>query len=83
MSKLIAFSTKSALGHILAAAPVVDTIVASQILKSGLVPPPSSSQECGKESDFSGPIEVSSGRVLVNCRTWEGHCDSLVVETVA
>jgi 3-oxoacyl-[acyl-carrier-protein] synthase II len=82
LSKVVTYSTKSALGHLLAAAPVVDTIVASQILKNGLVPSTCSPHGSSKEDDFSGPIEVSSRRVLVNCRSWEGHCDSLIVEAV-
>ena len=82
-NKLTAYSTKSALGHMLAAAPVVDTIVASQILQNGLVPGTCSPRGSGKEDNFCGPIEVASRRVLVNCRSWEGHCDSLIVETVA
>ena len=82
LNKLIGVSTKGALGHLLAAAPVVDTIVALRILNSGLVPALRLFFGSGKENDWDGPI-TAPRRILVNCRSWEGHCDSLIVEALS
>jgi len=81
LDKIKSFSTKGAIGHLLAAAPVVDAIIGMQILKHGIIPAyikgPGASEPEGKQR-----IE-NVNRILINCRSYEGQCASLVLEKVA
>ena len=75
------------MGHLLAAAPVVDAIVGIQILENGVIPPtidsPGFSGD-GETASFHGiarkPITQNVRRLLINCQSVEGQCASLILE---
>jgi len=90
LDKIRAFSTKGAIGHLLAAAPVVDAIVGLQILAQGVVPATidgSDSLDVEGNARFhvvSGePLIANVRKILINCQSYEGQCASLILEKVA
>ena len=90
LDKIKAFSAKGAIGHLLAAAPVVDAIIGMQILKHGIIPatikgPGATEPEGEQRIDviFKEPFKEDVTRILINCRSYEGQCASLVLEKVA
>lgn len=90
LDKIKSFSTKGAIGHLLAAAPVVDAIIGMQILKHGIIPAtikgPGATEPEGKQRIdviFKEPFKEDVNRILINCRSYEGQCASLVLEKVA
>lgn len=86
LNRVVVFSSKGALGHLLAAAPVVDAILAVCMLESGMVP-----ATCGGERPDSAmrfhltrsPVKACPRRILINALSYEGQCASLVVEKAA
>ena len=90
LGKLKAFSTKGAIGHLLAAAPVVDAIVGIQILEQGIIPATIKGSHSVKAEDkmrfhvITGePLTANIRRILINCQSYEGQCASLILEKVA
>ena len=90
LDKIKGFSTKGAIGHLLAAAPVVDTIVGIQILEQGVIPATikgPGSVEAEDNTRFhvitGEPLTADVRRILINCRSYEGQCASLVLEKIA
>ena len=90
LDKLKGFSTKGAIGHLLAAAPVVDTIVGIQILEQGVIPatitgPGSVEAEVNTRFHVitGEPSSANVRRILINCQSYEGQCASLVLEKIA
>jgi 3-oxoacyl-[acyl-carrier-protein] synthase II len=83
LKRMVVFASKGALGHLLAAAPVVDAILAVHMLESGMVP-----ATCGGHTPESGiPFQVTRSlmnlrprRILINALSREGQCASLVLE---
>jgi len=83
--RLRVFSSKGALGHILAGAPAVDAILAESILKEQVLPPTLYSEPADPRVGFrlsSRAQQVSAKKILLNCRSPEGQCASLVFESV-
>jgi len=83
--RLRLFSSKGALGHLLAGAPAVDAILAASILKEQVLPPTLWSEPADPRVGFhlsSRAQEVAAKKILLNCRSPEGQCASLVFETV-
>jgi len=86
LNQIVVFSSKGALGHLLAAAPVVDAILAVCMLESGMVP-----ATCGGERPDSAMrfhltrslVKACPRRILINALSYEGQCASLVVEKAA
>ena len=90
LDKLKGFSTKGAIGHLLAAAPVVDTIVGIQILEQGVIPATIKGPGSIEAEDkmrchviTGGPSSANVRRILINCQSHEGQCAALIVEKVA
>lgn len=83
VSKPAVFSTKANLGHLLAGAPAVDIILAMQILENGIIP------EIFAAPAYKNIIPGSLNtwllkkhpeRIMINCRSYEGQCASLIIE---
>ncbi len=78
------FSSKGALGHLLAGAPLVDIILGISMLRSGVIPatlnsaPPESSIRFNLVS--GEPIKADPKKILINCRSCEGQSASLIIE---
>ena len=80
------FSSKGSLGHLLAGAPLVDTILGVSMLRSGFVPRTlhTSSPEPFIRFPlvYREPLRVEPRRILVNCQSYEGQAASLILEAV-
>ena len=90
LDKIKGFSTKGAIGHLLAAAPVVEAIVGTQILEQGVIPATikgPGSVEAEDNTRFhvitGEPLTANVRRILINCQSYEGQCASLILEKVA
>ena len=86
IDKVNVFSSKGALGHMLAGAAAVDAVLAIYILQHGIIPAVYDSplQDNGiKFSLVSGkPSKAGPRRILINSRSYEGQCASLILEAV-
>ncbi len=80
------FSSKGALGHLLAGAPAIDIILASTILQSGIIPATLNTNPRDKDILFDLLSENLSHkhpkRIMVNCQSLEGQSISLIIESV-
>ena len=86
LDRILVFSSKGALGHLLAGAPAVDVVLATQMLSSGTIPATRTSAPPDKGVGFrlvtGQPVEAFPRRVMVNCRGHAGQCASLIVEAL-
>lgn len=86
VDKVTVFSSKGALGHMLAGAAAADAVMAIYILEHGIIPAVYDSplQDDGiKFRLVSGkPVKESPRRILINSRSYEGQCASLIIEAV-
>jgi 3-oxoacyl-[acyl-carrier-protein] synthase II len=95
-SNLPVFSSKAALGHLLAAGPAVDIVLGMLIIENGIIPP--AILEAGKEAigqknavkvgaDFNlvtgAPLRKKVRKIMINCQSYEGQCSSVILESVA
>ena len=80
------FSSKGALGHLLAGAPAIDIILASTMLQSGTIPATLNSHPQDKDIRFNLLSEnlshTNPKRIMVNCQSLEGQAVSLIIESV-
>jgi 3-oxoacyl-(acyl-carrier-protein) synthase len=80
------YSSKAALGHMLAGSPAVDVALATRMITEGKVPPTLGAEPLDEKINFSvvtgEPLKMDIRRVMVGCRSREGHCASLVVEAL-
>ena len=78
------FSSKGALGHLLAGAPVVDLVLGISILRNGTIPMTLHTRTPDPEIRFTlvtgEPMRDEVRRILINCQSSEGHAVSLIVE---
>jgi len=78
------FSSKSALGHMLAGSSPVDIILGIQMINNGIIPATYGSD---KPDDVlfqivSGmPDKTGLKRILINSQSYEGQCASLILES--
>lgn len=72
LRNLPVFSTKPAFGHLLAAAPAMDIVVATMMIERGIIPP-----------IWSGKPAQQVRNVMVNCQSYEGQCATIIVQAVA
>ena len=84
VDRVTVFSSKGALGHLLAGAPVVDTILGLSMLKTGLIPP----TQCSRPDPSirfrfatQGPLPIPARRIMINCQSYEGQAGSLIIES--
>jgi 3-oxoacyl-[acyl-carrier-protein] synthase II len=86
LNKVNVFSSKGALGHLLAGAAAVDVILGIYMLKSGTVPSTHTSKSSDKNIKFNfinnSPLKVIPKKIMVNCQCYEGQCASLIIEAV-
>jgi 3-oxoacyl-(acyl-carrier-protein) synthase len=80
------YSSKGALGHMLAGSPAVDAALAVKMIQTGTVPPTLNSDSPDAEVKFKvvsgSALKKDIRRVMVNCTSREGHCASIIVETM-
>ena len=80
------FSSKGSVGHLLAGAPLVDTILGVSMLRSGFVP--RTLHTLSPESFirfplvYREPLRLEPRRILVNSQSYEGQAASLILESV-
>ncbi len=78
------FSSKGAIGHLLAAAPVVDLILGIFVMNHGLILPTLHTSSPDPSIRFrlvhGGPVKKGVKRVLSNCQSYEGQAASVVLE---
>jgi 3-oxoacyl-(acyl-carrier-protein) synthase len=86
LNQVHVFSSKAALGHLLAGAPLIDVILGVCMLRDGIVPamphasPPEPSIRFHVLQGTS--LRKDLRRILINCQSYEGQAASLVLETV-
>jgi 3-oxoacyl-[acyl-carrier-protein] synthase II len=80
------YSSKGALGHLLAGAPAVDMVLGIYMLRSGIIPATYCSPPFDNSIAFSivseGPLKSGPRRILINSRSYEGQCASVILEAV-
>lgn len=78
------FAVKAVIGHLLAGAALVDTVVACLILKNRTLPPlidpPQENQGISWRVAGPGGSPLEGRRVLINARGWTGACASFILE---
>jgi len=85
LDRAAVYTSKQALGHTLAAAPVLDLVLALRMIGEGHVPAlshgmvDSRMEKCLVRGE---PLTREVARVLINCMSYEGQAASLVVERV-
>ena len=86
LNKVNVYSSKGALGHLLAGAAAADTVLGIYMLKNGAIPPTLNSVLSDKNIKFNlvnkSPLKVIPKRIMVNCQSYEGQCVSLIIEMV-
>jgi len=77
------YSSKGALGNLLAASPVVDGILSIHMMKNGIIP---SVRPMGRSEDLDHvnmdsikAVQKSPECVMINTRGHQGQCASLVI----
>ncbi|GBE05926.1 MAG TPA: hypothetical protein ENH31_00745 [Nitrospirae bacterium] len=86
VDKIIIFSSKGALGHLLAGAPAVDVILGIYMLEHGIIPATLNCVPLDKEVKFNvvskEPLKAHPKRIMINSFSYEGQCSSLIIEAV-
>jgi 3-oxoacyl-[acyl-carrier-protein] synthase II len=86
MDKIFVYSSKGALGHMLAGASAVDIIVGLYMIEHGLIPVTLNSLPLDENVRFNEvhdkPLKASPKRIMVNSQSYEGQCASLIIEAV-
>ncbi len=82
--KVKIFSSKSALGHMLAGSSPVDVILGIQMLNHGIIPAMYGSENPDEDILFhvvtEEPVKTMPKRILINSLSYEGQCASLILE---
>ena len=91
-SDLPVFSSKAALGLLLAAGPAVDIIFAKLIIENGIIPPvmpeaigrdDAGQRGAGFKLVTGTPLRKKVRKIMINCQSYEGQCSSVILESVA
>jgi 3-oxoacyl-[acyl-carrier-protein] synthase II len=86
LDKVIVFSSKGALGHLLAGAPAVDAVLGIHILKDGIIPATYNTSPIDDSIKFrvinGEPLKTDPKRILINALSYEGQCASLIIESI-
>jgi 3-oxoacyl-[acyl-carrier-protein] synthase II len=81
------YSSKGALGHMLAGSPAVDAALALQMIRTGTVPPTLGAEPLDQRAKFDvvrgGPLEAPVRRAMVSSTSVEGQCAAFVLEAAA
>lgn len=79
------YSSKGAIGNLLAGAPAVDMIIAISMIETGIIPP-NLTAELDKRAGFSlitEPMKLNPANILINSRSSEGQCVSFIIQPVS
>lgn len=86
IASLNVFSSKGSLGHLFAAAPVVDIILGISMLQTGIIPATMTSLPLETNIQFNlvnrKAVKAEPKRILINCQSYEGQCASFVIEGI-
>ena len=84
IDKVNVFSSKGALGHLLAGAPAVDIILGISMLESGIVLPTitSSPDSSILFNLVRKPLIMNLQKILINCQSCEGQAASIIIEAI-
>ena len=86
LSRIIVYSSKSALGNLLAASPAVDVILGSCMIEHGIIPPSPFMDTPDSSAGFrlvtGGPLRFRPERIMINAFSYEGQCTSLIIGAV-
>jgi 3-oxoacyl-(acyl-carrier-protein) synthase len=84
VDRVTVFSSKGALGHLLAGAPLVDISLGISMLKAGLIPP----TQClhpdpSIRFNFANrrPLPIHARRIMINCQSYDGQAGCLIIES--
>jgi 3-oxoacyl-[acyl-carrier-protein] synthase II len=87
LERVKVFSSKGAVGHLLAGAPVVDLVLGISILRNGIIPMTLNTRNPDPAIRFTlvtgKPQRTDVRRILVNCQSSEGQAASLIVEGIS
>ena len=87
LERVKVFSSKGAVGHLLAGAPVVDLVLGLSILRNGIIPMTLNTCNPDPAIRFTlvtgKPQRTDVRRILVNCQSSEGQAASLIVEGIS
>jgi 3-oxoacyl-[acyl-carrier-protein] synthase II len=86
ISKINVFSSKGAVGNLLAGAPAVDIILGICMLRDGIIPTVCNALPLDENIQFKviskEPLKKDLKRILINASSCEGQCASLIIEAV-
>jgi 3-oxoacyl-[acyl-carrier-protein] synthase II len=86
IDRVSVYSSKGAIGHLLAGAPLVDTIVGLSVLRDGIVPRTlhvsSPDPSIRFHLVYRKPLRKTIKKILINCRSYEGQAASLILEAM-
>ncbi len=86
ISKTNVFSSKGAVGNLLAGAPAVDIILGIYMLRDGIIPTVCNALPLDENIQFKviskEPLKKDLKRILINASSCEGQCASLIIEAV-
>ncbi len=81
------YSSKGAIGHLLAAGPALDLVLATQMIQNQVVPPCPFSFPLDSRARFvvaaDKMLPVRLGTVLINACSPEGTCAAMVVQSIS
>jgi 3-oxoacyl-[acyl-carrier-protein] synthase II len=84
IDQVAVYSSKGAIGHLLAGAPLVDTILGLSVLENGIVPRTLHVSSPDPSIRFHlvhrEPLRKHMKRILINCQSHEGQAASLILE---
>jgi 3-oxoacyl-[acyl-carrier-protein] synthase II len=86
INQINAYSSKGSLGNLLAGAPGVDVILGICILENGIIPAVYNALPLDSDIFFNvvtqEPLKSYPKRILINSRSHEGQCASIIIEKV-
>lgn len=86
LEKINVFSSKGALGHLLAGSPAVDIILGISMLEHGIIPVSIYSDPLDMDIRFNvvteKPLKIKPEKILINAQSYEGQCSSLIIQSV-
>jgi len=84
ISKINVFSSKGAIGNLLAGAPAVDIILGICMLRDGIIPTVCNALPLDEDIQFKviskEPLKKDLKHILINASSCEGQCASLIME---
>jgi 3-oxoacyl-[acyl-carrier-protein] synthase II len=86
LDQLKVFSSKGAAGHLLAAAPALDVVLGTLMIEQQMIPATLNVEPTDTAVRFhlvtGRPLPANVRKVMINARSHEGPCATLIIETV-